>query len=110
MSNRLQEIQDFLQQAPHDPFIRYALAMEYKNLELFEEAHQTFTELETLHPDYVASYLMHGNLLVQMKKKEQAKQIFQQGILQAKQANHFHALKELHQANEQLSEELDAIE
>ena len=104
MTNRLEEIKAILEQNPSDPFVRYALALEYKNLGMHEQAHQTFTELEKLHPEYVPAYLMHGNLLVQMKQKQQARQIFQMGILRSQTARNQHALGELNQALEQLSD------
>lgn len=98
MSSRLEEIQNIIAQIPDDPFPRYGLALEYKNLGQLEDARRAFDELLEKHPAYVPQYLMHGNLLVQMKDKAAARGVLEKGIAAAQAARNQHALGELQQA------------
>ena len=93
--SRIEAIQKIVAQSPNDPFPRYGLAMEYKNAGRAEEAHQAFAELETRFPDYVAQYLMHGNVLASLHKIEEAKGVYERGIAAARKKGDAHALGEL---------------
>ena len=103
--SRIDAIKKIVQQSPKDPFPRYGLAMEYKNAGLADEAHATFTELEQLHPDYVAQYLMHGNLLASMHKIDDARAVYERGLLAAQRKGDGHAAGELQTALQSLSAE-----
>jgi predicted Zn-dependent protease len=96
--SRIDAIVKILEQRPNDPFVRYGLAMEYKNAGRADEAHTTFGELEARHPDYVAAYLMHGNLLATMHRLDEARQVYERGIVAARQKGDQHALGELQAA------------
>ncbi|MDW8283106.1 MAG: tetratricopeptide repeat protein [Myxococcales bacterium] len=106
MSSRLEEILSIVAQFPADPFARYGLAMEYRNLGRLDEARRTFAALLADYPDYVPQYLMYGNLLVAMKDREQARWVYEQGIAAAARARNHHAERELRAALAAL-EELD---
>jgi predicted Zn-dependent protease len=93
--SRIEAIKKIVEKAPHDPFPRYGLAMEYKNAGLAEEAHATFLELEAQHPDYVAQYLMHGNLLASMHRLDEARGVYERGIVAAQKKGDGHAAGEL---------------
>jgi tetratricopeptide (TPR) repeat protein len=103
MSSRLEAIQKIVEQKPNDPFARYGLAMELKNLGQLEEADAAFAKLEDLSPDYVPQYLMHGNLLEQLGRKEDAKTVYARGIEVARKARNMHAMGELQGALEAIS-------
>lgn len=107
MASRLEEIQNFIAMAPRDPFPRYGLAMEYKNLGDREAARRCFGELLESHPDYVPQYLMHGNLLAEMGEKSEARRVLALGIAQAEKARNFHAKSEMMAALERLDEPED---
>jgi tetratricopeptide (TPR) repeat protein len=94
-SSRLKEIQSFIEMAPSDPFPRYGLAMEYKNLGDHTAARRCFAELLQLHPDYVPQYLMHGQLLVELGDHVEARRVLGLGVERARQARNFHAHGEL---------------
>ena len=100
--SRIDVIKKICQSQPNDPFPRYGLAMEYKNAGQADEAHATFVELEARHPDYVASYLMHGNLLASMHKLDDARAVYQAGIGAARTKGDMHALGELESALQNL--------
>jgi predicted Zn-dependent protease len=93
--SRIDAIKKIVESQPNDPFPRYGLAMEYKNAGRAEEAHATFAELEQRHPDYVAQYLMHGNLLTSMHKLEEARGVLERGVAAARKKGDSHALGEL---------------
>lgn len=95
MSTRLEEIQNIIVLAPDDPFPRYGLAMEYKNLGQLDEARAAFADLLGRHPGYVPQYLMYGNLLVQLKDRDEARRVLALGIQAAERAKNHHALGEL---------------
>jgi tetratricopeptide (TPR) repeat protein len=96
--SRIEAIKKIVEQQPNDPFPRYGLAMEYKNAGRADEAHASFAELERRHPEYVAQYLMHGNLLTSMHKLDEARGVYERGIAAARKKGDAHALGELQQA------------
>jgi len=100
--SRIDDIKKIAESQPNDPFPRYGLAMEYKNAGLAEEAHATFSELESRWPEYVAAYLMHGNLLASMHKLADARGIYEEGIAAARKKGDGHALGELESALQNL--------
>jgi tetratricopeptide (TPR) repeat protein len=101
---RVDAIREIVQKTPNDPFPRYGLAMELKNQGAREEAAAEFAELERRFPEYVAQYLMHGNLLVEMGRAADAKGVYARGMEAARKARNTHALGELEQALTSLSE------
>jgi len=105
--SRIDVIKKIAEQQPNDPFPRYGLAMEYKNAGMAEEAHAAFTELETRWPEYVAAYLMHGNLLASVHKLGEAREIYVKGIAAARQKGDGHTLGELESALQNLPHEDD---
>jgi predicted Zn-dependent protease len=77
--------------------------MEYRKLERWDEALQTFTALRTMKPDYVALYLMCGQMLEGIQRTDEARTWLEEGLVQAKAKGDSHALSELQSA-------LDALE
>src|SRR5262245_23140477 len=100
--SRLETIQKIVEQQPNDPFARYGLAMELKNVGQHEAAHAQFEELEKRHPAYVPQFLMHANLLSDMKRADEARACLRRGIEAARQAGNAHALSEMQGALDQL--------
>lgn len=70
----------FIRQRPEDPFPRYALALEYKNAGRLDEARQLFVDLMAVSPDYTATYLHAGNLMVALGQIEEARKVYQTGV------------------------------
>ncbi len=101
-SSRLDTLRRIAAQRPNDPFPQYGLAMELRQTGAHEEAAAAFAALEASAPDYVAQYLMHGQLLSQMGKVAEAKAVYERGIAAAQRKGDGHALSELQGA-------LDAI-
>ena len=100
--SRIDVIKKIVEQQPNDPFPRYGLAMEYKNAGQGEDAHSAFSELEARWPEYVAAYLMHGNLLASMHRLDDARGVYEKGIAAAQKKGDGHALGELQSALQSL--------
>ena len=94
-SKRLEFLQKTTSSGNADPFAWYGLAMELRGLERFDEALTTFEALRTRAPDYVAMYLMCGQMLEQMGRVADAKTWLASGIEAAKRKHDMHALGEL---------------
>lgn len=95
MSTRLEEIKSFVEMAPGDPFPLYGLAMEYRTLGDAPEARRTFALLAERFPAYVAQYLMHAKLLIELGDRPAARQVLTTGIEKARAGRNHHALGEL---------------
>ncbi len=106
--SRLEEIQSFIAMAPGDPFPRYGLAMEYKNLGQHTEARRCFSELMQSHPDYVPQYLMYGQMLVELGDAKEARRVLKQGVERAQKARNHHALGELQSLLDRLDDSDDS--
>lgn len=98
MQSRLEQLQDFLKDSPQDPFLKYALTMEYLKLENRPQARTGFEDLVQNHADYIGTYYHFGKFLESEGEKEHAIEIYEQGIQVAQQKRNFHALGELKNA------------
>lgn len=81
-----------------DPMAFYSLAMEYRGLGRHDEALQTFTSLRANYPDYVAMYLMCGQMLEKLERFEDARGWYDAGIVKARARGDGHAASELESA------------
>ncbi len=100
---KLETLQEFVASSPSEPLPRYALAMEYKNLGRHEDAVKTFRELVSLHPEYVPTYLMLGQLLIGLGRVAEARDTLTAGLGAARQAGNRHAAGEIQEALDALA-------
>lgn len=102
MSDRIERIKVFLNNAPADCFLNHAIALEYVKAGDEENARKHF-ELN-LHndPGYVATYYHLGKLLERLGRQEEAIKIYEAGMTQAKAAKDMHTYSELQSAYEDL--------
>ena len=94
---RLQQLLAFYADDPTDAFTIYALATEYRTPEP-ERAWEFYQKLLAEHPDYVGTYYHAGKLLEEFGRKDEAEQVYRQGLMEAKKAGQQHAASELRQA------------
>jgi len=92
--NRLDQLRQFVNDDPDDPFNRYALALEYIKSDTTQAA-ALFDELMQKHPDYLPTYYHAGNLFEALGNRDKAIDILQKGITLAQQQREFKALREL---------------
>lgn len=103
---RLQQLQDLLEDSPNDPFLLYAIAKEFESLERTKEALQGYKQLTELHPNYVGTYYHYAKLLEKEEEFTAALDVYQAGMAIARQQGDLHALGELSNAKTNLELEL----
>ena len=97
-NKRLAFLEKLTREGREDPLAWYGLAMEYRKLERWDEALQTFTTLRTRLPDYVAMYLMCGQMLEGVGRRDEAREWLEAGIEKARAKGDSHAVSELETA------------
>lgn len=98
MTDRLQQLIDFLTENPDDPFLNYALATEHLKLGHTEEALQYYEGLVDKHPGYVGTYYHLGKLYEVLNRKDDAIMVYEKGMQTARVKRDTHALSELQAA------------
>jgi tetratricopeptide (TPR) repeat protein len=101
MSARIEQLEEFAKEEPHDPFNLYALALEYQK-EDTDKALATFNRLLAEHEQYVPTYYHLGKLYQLQGNLEMAIGIFERGITMAQMANDHKASRELQAARQEL--------
>ncbi|TYP96129.1 hypothetical protein BC792_10728 [Sphingobacterium allocomposti] len=95
MTNRIQDLLKFLEESPGDPFLKFALTMEYKKAGDAAKALAGFQQLVAEHPDYVGTYYHYAKFVEGGGDKEQASAIYRQGMEVAQKLRNRHAYSEL---------------
>jgi tetratricopeptide (TPR) repeat protein len=101
---RLDQLLKFLEESPDDPFVLYALALEYKSTEV-ERSSQLFDQLLNQHPDYLPTYYQAALLREEINEKDKALNIYRKGMDLAAKQNDQSTHKELQAAYNQLIED-----
>jgi predicted Zn-dependent protease len=81
-----------------DSFAWYALALEYRKEQRYDDAVATFTTLREQDPGYLALYLMAGQTLVEAGRSADASEWLRAGIQLARARGDGKALGELESA------------
>lgn len=98
MNKRLEMLKAMTASAQADAFAWYALAMEYRKAEDPANACQTFRETRARFPDYLPTYLMEGQILLQLKELAAAREVLEAGISLARAQGNSKTLSELETA------------
>ncbi len=98
MSNRLEVLKTIVGQNPNDSFSRYGLAMEYANSGDLEQAVQEYQALLAVNPNYSAAYYHGGQTLEKLGRREQARELYQQGIEATTRIGDLHTRSEIQAA------------
>jgi|SRR5215203_6012105 len=99
---RIERIKEMLVSNPKDSFLQHALALEYIKIEEDEQARQLFENLLQDDENYVGSYYHLAKLLERNEKVEHAKEVYERGMLKAKESGDLHTYNELRTAYEDL--------
>ena len=94
-NKRLAYLEKLTGEGSTDPFAWYGLGLEYRNVERYEEAMQAFKTLRSHHPDYVPVYLMCGQMLEKIARRDEARAWLEAGVVAARAKRDSHALGEL---------------
>lgn len=93
--NRIEQLEEFLRESPQDPFLHYALTMEYLKGEDTEKIRSGFENMLVNFPDYVGSYYHYGKFLEKLGAPAKAEEVYKEGILVANKIRNHHAKGEL---------------
>jgi tetratricopeptide (TPR) repeat protein len=97
-STRLETLKDMVSQNPGDSFLRYGLAMEYRNGGDLEGAVREFQSLMEANPDYSPAYFHGGQTLERLGRTEEARSWYERGIEVTRRKGDQHALSEMQAA------------
>ena len=103
---RLNQLLDYLKSDPEDSFLVFAVAKEYENLNLLDNALKYYLNLKKINPDYIGLYYHLGKFYEKIEEKRLANTTYTEGIELAKKQGDFHALSELNNARMNLEIEL----
>ena len=98
MNNRLEVLKTMVAQNPNDSFSRYGLAMEYANSGDLEQASREYQALLAVNPNYSAAYYHGGQTLEKLGRREQARELYQQGIEATTRIGDLHTRSEIQAA------------
>ena len=94
-ASRREKIEALLASEPHDPFLRYGLAVEYDNEGRHDEALTVFSGLIGDLPPHVPSFFRGALLLVRLDRIDEARDWLRRGIDEARQQGESHAAGEM---------------
>ena len=103
MSKRLDALDQMIDKGNEDPFVWYARAMEFRSLGQPTDALKSYEEIAARFPNYVPTYLMAGQVAMELDHVEDAKRWFEKGMSVAHKAGDNHAHAELSTALQSLS-------
>ena len=95
---RLESLKLLVEQNPNDSFLRYGLAMEYRNTGDLERAIGEFRALLAANPDYVPAYYQGGQTLEHLGHVAEAREMYREGIEVATRKGDQHARSEMQAA------------
>ena len=100
---RLEQLLQFLQEDPNDPFNIYCLANEYKNSDP-SKAMKYYQELLLNHAKYLPTYYHAAELHINKNQVNKAEKVIADGIILAIEQNNQLALRELRNLQNNLLE------
>ena len=92
---RLEILKNMIAANPNDTFLRYGLAMEYKNTGDLEAAMAEFGALIAADPDYPAAYFHGGQTLERLGRLDEARSMYRMGIEASTRKGDEHTRSEL---------------
>ncbi|MBK8504980.1 MAG: tetratricopeptide repeat protein [Saprospiraceae bacterium] len=105
--NKISLLTQYLQESPDDPFLHFALAKEYENLDQIDLATDKYEYLMRVHESYVGTYYHAGKIFEKKTKWLEAMSCYEKGIAIARKAGDRHSAAELNEAKEQLQDSLE---
>lgn len=91
-----------VEQQPAVSFLRYGLAMEYRNAGDLDSAMKEFQALLQVDPDYSAAYFHGGQTLEKLGRIDEARDLYNTGIEVTTRKGDFHTRDEIRGALEML--------
>ncbi|NUO03245.1 MAG: tetratricopeptide repeat protein [Saprospiraceae bacterium] len=104
-TDRMRQLLTFLQQAPEDSFLTFAVAKEYEGLQQWEDALAWYLKITEKEPGFVGVYYHLGKLYQRLEQPEQAIAAYKTGMAAAQKAGDQHAYNELAGAKMEIDED-----
>jgi Tfp pilus assembly protein PilF len=101
-STRLEALKNMVEQQPTVSFLRYGLAMEYRNAGDLDSAMKEFQALLQVDPDYSAAYFHGGQTLEKLGRNDEARDLYTTGIEVTTRKGDLHTRDEIRGALEML--------
>ena len=98
MNARLEQLELLASKDPRDPFIQYAIALEYASSNRLEQAAEILEGLMEASPDYTAGYHQAGRVYEQLDRDDEARRCYERGIVVAKRQGDTKDLDEMREA------------
>ncbi len=98
MNSRLEQLDLLASKDPGDPFIQYAIALEYVSSHQLEQAAGILEKLMEASPDYTAGYHQAGRVYEQLDRDDEARRCYEQGIVVAERQGDAKDLDEMREA------------
>ena len=96
-SARIEQLKKYLEESPDDPFLYYALALEFMK-ETPERSAEIFRKMLTDYPEYLPVYYHAANCFWELGSTDEARSAFETGIGLAEQQEDSNTLRELRNA------------
>lgn len=97
-ATRLESLKLMVEQNPGDSFLRYGLAMEYRNTGDLERAAGEFRVVLGANPNYAPAWYQGGQTLERLGRLEEAREMYRQGVAVATRTGDQHARSEMQAA------------
>lgn len=101
--DRVDMLNEILEQDPNNAFARYGLALEYSNSGKLDHALEEFEKLLSANPDYAAGYFMAAQTLMKSDRRDEARSMLENGIAAAERKGDGHAASEMRGMLEEIS-------
>ena len=98
MNSRLEQLEQLASKDPGDPFIQYAIALEYVSSHRLDQAAEILERLMTASPDYTAGYHQAGRVYEQLDRDDEARRCYEKGIVVAERQGDAKDLDEMREA------------
>lgn len=98
MSSRLEQLELLARKDPGDPFVQYAIALEYVSSNRLEQAAGILERLMAASPDYTAGYHQAGRVYELLDRDDEARRCYEQGIVVAQRQGDAKDLDEMREA------------
>lgn len=98
MNVRLKQLCSLAKKDPTDPFLKYAIALEYMSLNKLEDAVGVLENLMETSPDYTPGFHQAGRIYEKLDRFQQARQCFEQGLIVAEKEGNTKDLEEMREA------------
>lgn len=98
MSSRLEQLELLARKDPGDPFVQYAIALEYVSSDRLEEAAGILERLMEASPDYSAGYHQAGRVYEKLDRDDEARRCYEKGIVVADRQGDTKDLEEMREA------------